>query len=110
MRLSTLILAAYLFWPACAFSQPFHFMSGNEVYEDCTGPKGPPKMGICIGYVVGISDALNMDGSVCTPANVTVGQVVDVIVNYLQANPKYRHISASLLAGAALREAFPCNH
>ena len=78
-------------------------MSGNEVYEDCTGPKGSPKM-------EGISDALNMDGSVCTPANVTVGQVVDVIVNYLQANPKYRHISASLLAGAALREAFPCNH
>jgi hypothetical protein len=107
MRLRALVLAA-VFWPACAVSQPLHFMSGNEIYEDCTGPKGSPKYGICIGYVVGISDALNMVGSVCASTSVTVDQVIDVIVNYIRANPKYRDVPASLLAGAALREAFPC--
>ena len=42
MRLPTLVLAAGLFWPAPAFSQalPGYFMSGNELYTDCTASLG----------------------------------------------------------------------
>jgi len=50
-----------------------------------------------------------MNGTVCTPADVTVTQAEQVIVKYIREdNPEYRRIAASLLAGAALGQAFPC--
>jgi Rap1a immunity proteins len=111
MRLRVLLLAGGLSWPTHAFSQaaPGHFISGNKLYKDCNAPPESPKNGICIGYVEGITDALNMNGTVCTPADVTVRQAERVIVKYIREdNPEYRHFAASLLAGAALGQAFPC--
>jgi Rap1a immunity proteins len=39
---------------------------------------------------------------------VNVGQAQDVILKYLRDNPLSWHVSAALLASAALFEAFPC--
>ena len=110
MRPKALVVAAGLLWPASVFSQigPSSFVTGNDLYEECTNPTGSAKHVHCTGYVTGIADVLNMDGSVCLPANVTVRQIEDVIVSYLREKPQYRQISASALAGIALRKAFRC--
>lgn len=109
MRLTALVVAADLSWPAPVFSQigP-SFVSGNDLYEECNNPTDSPKHIHCTGYVTGIADFLNMEGSVCLPANVTVQQIEDVIVSYLREKPRYRQLSASALAGIALRKAFRC--
>jgi Ssp1 endopeptidase immunity protein Rap1a len=110
MRLRALVVASGLLWPASVFSQigPSSFVTGNDLYDECTNSTESAKHIHCTGYVTGIADFLNMDGSVCLPANVTVRQIEDVIVNYLRQKPRYRQISASALAGTALRKAFPC--
>ena len=110
MRLRVLVVAAGLLWPASVFSQigPSSFVSGSDLYEECTNPTDSAKHIHCTGYVTGIADSLNNDGSVCLPANVTIQQIEDVIVSYLREKPRYWQISASALAGTALRTAFRC--
>ena len=104
------VLVAGLLWPASVFSQigPSSFVSGSDLYEECTNPTDSAKHIHCTGYVTGIADSLNNDGSVCLPANVTIQQIEDVIVSYLREKPRYWQISASALAGTALRTAFRC--
>jgi hypothetical protein len=111
MRVRAFAIAAGLLWPACAFSQtPLFFVTGNDLFERCASHSGTYDFGMCLGYVQGLSDALNMDGNVCAPPHITVGQARDIIMLYLRNKPEYRHISASLLAGTALREAFPARN
>src|SRR5215472_3495829 len=103
MRLRALVGAAGLLWPASVLSQigPSSFVSGHDLYEECTNPTGSAKHIHCAGYVTGIADLLNLEGSVCLRASVTVQQIEDVIVSYLREEPRYRQISASALAGVA---------
>ena len=110
MRLTALVVATGLLWPMPVFAQigPSSFVSGNDLYDECTNLTGSAKHIHCTGYVTGIADFLNMEGSVCLPANVTVQQIEDVIVNYLREKPRYGQISASALVGIALRKAFRC--
>ncbi|WP_409516361.1 Rap1a/Tai family immunity protein [Comamonas sp.] len=59
------------------------------------------------GYVKGVIDSLNKI-LFCIPGAVTGGQIVDVVYNHLQANPKKRHQPAVDLTIEALQDAFPC--
>lgn len=109
MKLRTLVLAAGLLWSTSAFSQDITgFKSGNALYEECNSPISSPAQTDCMGYVQGLTDALNMVRTICTPEHVTVGQSKDIIMDGLRAMPEYRHLAASALAGAALKTAFPC--
>jgi hypothetical protein len=110
MRLSTLVLAAGLFWPAPAFSQalPGYFMSGNELYTDCTASLDTMERHFCLGYVVGITDGSNFHGAMCVPSGVTRDQITDVVTNYLRAHPEGRDHSAAEQVLIALGQVFPC--
>jgi hypothetical protein len=111
-RLSgALAIVAGLLWPASAFCQEEldFFISGNQLYKQCSFPLGSADRAFCLGYVAGIADAFGGDGSACVPKEVTLQQATDVIMNELRAVPRYRHITASLLAGAALGKAFRCS-
>jgi hypothetical protein len=105
MRLRTLAVAAGLLWPASVFCQggPAFYISGNQLYEDCSVNNS-----FCFGYVAGTADAFSKDRTACVEKGVTVRQAVDIVMNYLRENPKYLQVSASLLAGTALGQAFPC--
>lgn len=37
-----------------------------------------------------------------------MGQVIDVVHNYLKDNPRSRHDSAAIITGAVLSVTFPC--
>jgi len=44
----------------------------------------------------------------CVPEGVTIGQMLDVYVEWLHAHPADRHMEASTLFYVATRDAFPC--
>jgi hypothetical protein len=85
------------------------FVTGNELYTKCTS-NDPADKFWCLGFTTGVHDTLPQGpkGLLCETPNVAAGQVLDVVVKYLRENPAYRDLPASLLAGAALGQAFPC--
>jgi hypothetical protein len=112
MRLTALVLAAGLSWPTCSFSQdlPGAFYTGNEIYERCGAPPDTPQMALCSGYVAGVADAMNSAHMVCIPpnANMSVGQVTDLVAKYLRENPMLRVLPGLFPVAVALGTAFPC--
>lgn len=58
------------------------------------------------GYMVSIVDSIEIEVW-DTSRNVTIVQLIDVVVKYLEDNPKYRDLPASSSVYAAFHEAFP---
>jgi hypothetical protein len=105
MRVSALVLAAGLLWPASVLSQDStSFFTGNDLYDKCTAESL-----ICAAYVAGMADAFVHDGTVCLPqSNVTTRQLADVVMAYLRAHPEARTYSAASIGDVAFTQAFPC--
>jgi hypothetical protein len=84
------------------------------LHERCSQPSDSFfASGDCMGYVVGIADALGAGNeingfSACFPEEVTTGQIRDIAIAFLQEHPELRHYAASGLVASALEEAFPC--
>ena len=90
------------------------FRNGNELFQDCEGGDDPQQKqtgdpggqwGMCLGFILGVADALHF----CIPTGVNSGQVKDVVTLYLRDHPEQRHLPASDLVTAAIKEKFPCN-
>jgi len=91
---------------AAGSAQAQEFLTGNTLLSNCKAADISSKS-VCLGYVVGAHDAAA--GSViCSPDNVTQGQVRDVVVRWLEANPDKRHISADRAVMIALGSVWPC--
>lgn len=88
------------------------FVSGEQIIEYCTAPKGDVQRTDCLGYVTGIADALSRGPvgniSACVPPHVTRHQMRDAVVKWLAANPQLRHFAASSLVATALAKSYPC--
>jgi hypothetical protein len=91
------------------------YVDGNELMTWCeprnaAGPSNP----LCIGFVAGVSDAVNFSrqftgqgtNTSCTPPGVTMGQEADVVFSYLNRNPDKRDLAAAALVVAAMDEAW----
>jgi hypothetical protein len=88
------------------------FQDGTGLLERCREAPGFGH-GYCFGYVAAISDVMRrgepMAGHrACIPPSVTQGQVVEVSIRWLEANPQHRDYVARSLIAAALSETFPC--
>ena len=96
------ILAGFLMVPVMAQAG---FWTGNNLLTRMNGDQMDRT--IALGYVMGISDAL--EGILhCSSSGVTSGQTRDIVKQYLEANPSIRDKSAETLASKALQDAFPC--
>ncbi len=62
---------------------------------------------ISMGYISGVADAL-MGITYCPPENITVGQVRDMVRNYLENTPAVRHLPASQIISHVLKTVWPC--
>lgn len=100
----SLIFSAILAFPSPCLAN--YYKSGNELLRDCTGAAGDQS--VCFGYLMGVNDFWGDTGSFCIPVGVEAGQMRDVVVLYLQANPQKRELIAAGLAHLAFREAWPC--
>lgn len=96
-----LILAAW----SVALASHAEFKDGNLLLNDMNGTHGK-QMG-ALGYVTGVADAL-MDVTFCPPANVTSGQLYDMVKLYLEAYPATRHMTADTIVNRVLSNAWPC--
>lgn len=100
-----------------ALSPPASAYSGAELYQSCSnGDAGSADNLACAAYVRGFVDGMIMGytahGTVrgyCPPVSgisVTTGRAI--IEKYLREHPEKRKTDASILAGLALSEAYPC--
>jgi hypothetical protein len=81
------------------------FLDGNKLLSDMKGSHGYQMS--ALGYVMGVADTLQ-GVTVCMPPSVLSGQVLDMVRNYLEANPAVRHFSADMIVSDVLKRSFPC--
>ena len=89
-------------------------MAGNALLDYCKLDSGEA-FWICSSYIFGVRDSLDQQNkgennpfAFCTTASVDGRQVLDIVVKYLEDNPKWRHFPAWSLIQRALHNAFPC--
>lgn len=80
------------------------FYTGNDLFERLNDPD---RVYLGMGYIAGVAD-LGSGEYHCAPENVTLGQVRDMVTQYLRLNPSNRHMSASVLVTLTLMEKWPC--
>jgi hypothetical protein len=93
------------------------FTDGNKLLADC---RDQAKEGICLGYIAGAVDGYNelldiyglhdlaMTCPPSGPSGVTLGQVKDLVVNELIANPVDRNLNTAMLVERAINNAWHC--
>jgi hypothetical protein len=84
------------------------FVSGNDLYRICRGTID--EQWNCIGYLQASADAMealrvSMGKPECLRQGVELGQIKDVVLKYLEANPQARDENAWPLVVAAIGEA-----
>jgi len=92
--------------------------TGNQILPGCrrilnTSMDGPLELGLaaarCLGRIESIRDMSLFKGSqVCMPAGVTTGQVVAVVVKFMDANPQLLDLMFTPVALVAMQRAWPC--
>jgi Ssp1 endopeptidase immunity protein Rap1a len=88
-------------------------LNANVLFAECTSnptANAEYEDGWCAGYIAGMSIGLfiaDPPPQFCIPGGVTPKQQVDVVVQYLRANPKTRNQGSPTVIARALREAWP---
>ena len=90
-------------------------LTGNDLLERCSASASdnPIQWGVCLGYVMAVADLLGQGRPIngaraCVATDVTSGQLMDVVRQWLERNPARRHINGAALVAVALQQAFPC--
>ncbi len=124
-----LAVLAFLAAPVLVVSTPAeaNFKTGNELFRECTASRSDAtyyqSYASCTGFIIGVVDGAEMSGfiisalgemdddpirMVCVPDGVEAGQVREIVVQHLRANPADRHKPASGQIISAVRAAYPC--
>ena len=104
------LVAAIVTSCAASFAEE-DFRSANATMPGCReaekydSPAGAFKRGRCMGTV---STLIDVDPTICVPSGVTNFQAVRVVVKYIDGRPARLHENFKVLAGEALRAAWPC--
>jgi hypothetical protein len=105
-KFAVAILLLALMMPASAEDMN----SANYILPGCKplapGSTATWKHGLCAGFVAGVAFARKP--IVCVPEEVTTGQVMAVVVKYIEARPERMHEGFGSLALEALTAAWPC--
>jgi hypothetical protein len=104
-RLERIMRIAVALLLVCSTAQA-EFFTGNDLLAKMESDHIVDRS-MALGYVVGVSDT--GDGVThCPPANITTGQVRDLVKGHLTRNPGSRHFSADSLITNLLRTTWPC--
>ena len=90
---------------------------GNALLHDCTeGMKllnglsyNTSDAMTCVGFARGFSEALNYSNRICVTEGSTAGQMVRVLVKYLEDHPEQLAEGEEVVSYRAFRKAFPCS-
>jgi hypothetical protein len=88
------------------------FFSGNDVYEWCRDNARKP---LCTSFIAGATDMIaayqlanRTPRTLCVPTQANLGQVVDVVVAWLERHPADRHRQAASIVALSLHEVWEC--
>jgi len=95
-----ILLSALLALPVHA-----EFKDGNKLLAQLQGTL--MEQSNAMGYITGIHDTM-LGVSHCSPDNVTVGQVSDMVRSYLSNVPAERHRTGDVIVMHVLKTAWPC--
>ena len=87
-------------------------INGDKLYSACQS-QSDKDQGVCLGYVMGITDALSSPNglfglSACPSKGVKVGALRDLAMKFLVEHQAKRQFAAATLLTEALAEGFPC--
>jgi hypothetical protein len=82
------------------------FMDGNRLLDKIVS-NSYYEQGSAMGYIMGVAD-MGLGVIHCAPANVTAGQLQDMIRNYLTNTPAQRHLTADALVNRVFKASWPC--
>lgn len=82
------------------------FYTGNELYERIRSGESIKRLEVMM-YIAGVSDAHRGVVS-CPTADVTLGQLFDMVHSYLIRTPERRHQPGDWIVAAVMRPVWPC--
>lgn len=89
-----------------------HIRNGTDLildYQESIKDDGSMfRSGRYSGYVIGVLDT-GVNILFCPPSGITVGQIQDLVGEYLKAKPERRHFSGARLVSEALSNHYPCD-
>jgi hypothetical protein len=97
------LLIALAFIGSAAQAQ---YQNGNNLYQDLTSTAVAQQM-FALGYIVGVVD-VHIGVELCVPKDVTQGQLLDVMTNFLASRPQVRHQPADILVLVGIGQHWPC--
>ena len=102
MKLKLILTAALL---TVSLSSHANYLTGNDLLSKIRESEGTQL--IAIGYIMGVSDAMN-GKTHCAPPKVTAGQMLEIVNNFLVSSPELRDNSADLIITKLLTKVWPC--
>ena len=109
-KVATLLLAGVFISSQCYGG----FVDSFQLQEACADNKAEFYRQ-CVGYIAGVNDShktiQNWDNQApyyCLPSGASMGQLTQVVINYLKLKPEELHLSASGRVLNAFILAFPC--
>jgi hypothetical protein len=99
------IIAATLIMLSSTAYAAGEFDTGTSLLNSMNGNES--NRSFAMGYVIGVHDSVS-GIVICTPDNVTKGQVRDFVKIYLQNNTSKLSNEASELVITALKQVWPC--
>ena len=96
-------IVGLLFIPVMASAE---FVNGNDLLKELQS-SDPIRRGFVMGYIAGVADA-NNSITWCPPGGINLGQLRDMIEQYLVANASIRNLSGDVLIGDMLNRRWPC--
>jgi len=87
--------------------------SANDVMPGCRDSLKPEitadfLQGFCLGLITALSDVADATKISCLPPEVTRGQIVRVVVQYIDNRPARMHEIFTVFAAEAMKSAWPC--
>jgi len=97
------ILVSLLLVPIMASAE---FITGNDLLEDLQSGETVKRV-FAMGYIAGVADA-NHSVTYCPPEGISLGQLRDMVEQYITTNASIRNLSADVLIGDMLNRRWPC--
>jgi hypothetical protein len=83
-------------------------VSGCRLFDGPATSHNPRHDPFGQGYCVGLLEGLDYEGVQCRPREVTLGQIVRVVVHYTDSRPARLHEDFRVLAIEAMKSSWPC--
>jgi len=104
LRSTVALVAVLLTGSASAY-----MVTGNKLHEEMQKPSNDNMAwAFTRGFVAGTFDAYS-EVKICAPSSASLGQMADMVKNYLEANPAIRHLAAEAIILHVLSTAWPCS-